>query len=176
MKFKQLLKKIEPINENSGEHTFGGGLFIGDPQAPTKPSPLTDKGTFNLKLPRSIDAINAMLYGLSQRDYIDPDNVLNVVKQKLNLFGIDFEYKSAVLDGENTYKLYQYGSPYIGVYGQNPYEDINKTGFKQGDGISDKLGHGLKLVATVIKQPNSLRKVQMIIVPDVGSNENCGCM
>jgi len=176
MKFKQLLQKIEPLNENSGEQTFGGGLFIGDPQAPRTPSPLTDKGTFNLKLPRSIDAINSLLYGLSQKDYIDPDSILNVVKEKLNHFGLDFEYKSVLQDGENSYKLIQYGSPQLGVYGQNPYDDVNKKGFSQGDGISEKLGYGLKLVASVIKQPNSLRKVQMVIVPDSGSDENCGCM
>jgi hypothetical protein len=176
MKFKQLLQKLEPINENSGEQTFGGGLYIGDPQAPKMPSPLTDKGTFNLKLPRSIDAINALLFGLSQRDYIDPDSILNVVKQKLNHFGLDFEYNNILQDGENSYKLYQYGSPYIGVYGTTPFDDINKKGFSQGDGISEKLGHGLKLVASVIKQPNHLRKVQLVIVPDMGSDENCGCM
>ena len=175
MKFKQLLKKIEPLNENSGEQTFGGGLFIGDPQAPRMPSPLTDKGTFNLKLPRSIDAINSLLYGLSQREYVDPDGILNIVKEKLNHFGLDFEYKTMLQDGENSYKLYQYGTPYLGVYGQNPYDDVNKKGFNQGDGISEKLGYGLKLVATIIKQPNSLRKVQMVIVPDSGSDENCGC-
>ena len=175
MKFKTLLSKITTLSENSGEHTMGGGLFIGDPQAPRTPSPLTDKGTFNLKLPRSIDAINSLLYGLSQRDYVDPDSILNVVKEKLNHFGLDFKYEARLQDGENSYKLYQYGSPYLGVYGQNPYEDINKTGFNQGDGISEKMGHGLKLLATVIKQPNSLRKVQMVIVPDMSSNENCGC-
>jgi hypothetical protein len=177
MKFKQLLQKLEkPIMENSGEHTNGGGLFIGDPNAPTLPSALTDKGTFNIKLPRSLDAINALLYGLSQKDYIDPDSVLNIVKQKLNHFGFDFEYKNALNDGENTFKLFQYGSPQLGVYGQNPYEDVNKTGFSQGDGIKDKLGHGLNLSVNIVKQPNMLRKVQLIIVPDNGGDENCGCM
>jgi hypothetical protein len=175
MKFKQLLSKIQTVNENSGEQTFGGGLFIGDPQAPKMPSPLTDKGTFNLQLTRSIDAINALLYGLSQRDYIDPDLVLNKVKEKLNHFGLDFEYKNRLQDGENLFKLYQYGSPYLGVYGQNPYEDVNKTGFKQGDGIKEKLGHGLNLSVNIIKQPNMLRKVQLIIVPDMGGDSSCGC-
>jgi hypothetical protein len=177
MKFKQLLKKLEePLFENSGEHTMGGGLFIGDPTAPQLPSTLTDKGTFNLKLPYSLDAINALLHGLSQRDYIDPDSVLNVVKQKLNHFGLDFEYKSSLQDGENTFKLVQYGSPQLGVYGQNPYEDINKKGFSQGDGLTEKLGHGLDLSVNVMKQPNMLRKVVMIIVPSMGGSENCGCM
>ena len=175
MKFKELLQQTGPITENSGEQTFGGGLFIGDPQDPKMPSALTDKGTFNIQLPRSIDAINALLYGLSQRDYIDPDHVLNVVKQKLNHFGFDFQQQNALQDGDNVIKLYQYGSPYLGVYGQNPYDDVNKTGFSQGDGIKEKLGHGLSLVASVVKQPNMLRKVQMVIVPDMTGEPGCGC-
>ena len=32
MKFKQLLTKINVLQENAPEHTFGGGLYIGDPQ------------------------------------------------------------------------------------------------------------------------------------------------
>lgn len=176
MKFKQLIKKLQPLVENSGEQTFGGGLFIGDPSAPQLPSTLTDKGTFNIQLPRSIDAINALLFAFSQRDYVDPDHVLNIIKQKLNHFGFDFKMQTALQDGQNLIKLYQYGSPYIGVYGQNPYDDVSKKGFAQGDGISDKLGHGLNLSVTVIKQPNMLRKVQFMIVPAMGDSEDCGCM
>jgi len=179
MKFKQLLNKISVIQENAPEHTNGGGLYIGDPQNADKGSALTDKGTFNIQLPRSIDAINAMLYGFSTRDYIDPDGVLAVVKQKLNHFGFDFEYKNALQDGDNVFYLVQYGSPQLGVYGQNPYDDVNEKGFKQGDGIKEKLGHSLALVVTVTKQPNSLRKVNMVIAPSddspVNSGADCGC-
>jgi len=175
MKFKQLLQKTGPITENSGEQTFGGGLFIGDPNAPRTPSPLTDKGTFNINLPRSLDAINSLLYGLSQKDYIDPDQVLNIVKQKLNHFGFDFQYKNALPDGETLIKLYQYGSPYIGVYGMTPHKDVNKEGFSS-DGIEEKLGYGLNLMVNIVKQPNFLRKVQLMIVPATGGNEDCGCM
>ena len=99
MKFKELLQIIGPIYENSGEHTEGGGLFIGDPSAPRLPSTLTDKGTFNIKLPRSLDAINALLYAMGQKDFVDPDSVLNVVRQKLNHFGFDFQYTSYRLAG-----------------------------------------------------------------------------
>lgn len=176
MKFKQLLQITGPIYENSGEQTFGGGLYIGDPQAPTKPSPLTDKGTFNIKLPRSLDAINALLYGLGQKEYIDPDSVLNIVKQKLNHFGFDFQYLNSFPDGETLIKLYQYGSPYIGVYGMTPHQDVNETGFSS-DGIKEKLGHGLNLRVNIVKQPNMLRKVELMIVPAIDSeNSDCGCM
>lgn len=175
MKFKQLLQYTGPITENSGEQTFGGGLFIGDPQAPRMPSPLTDKGTFNIKLPRSLDAINALLYGLSQKDYIDPDQVLNMVKEKLNHFGFDFQYKNSLPDGETMIKLYQYGSPYIGVYGMTPHQNVDEVGFSS-DGIKEKLGHGLNLSVNIIKQPNMLRKVMMMIVPaNNGETEDCGC-
>lgn len=182
MKFKNLLNKISDLKENSGEHTEGGGLYIGDPQGSFAPSPLTDKGTFNLQLPRHIDAINSMLYGLSCKDYIDPDGVLSVVKQKLNHFGLDFlAPKKSIPDGVSMYDLVQYGSPQLGVYGQNPYDDVNKKGFKQGDGIKEKLGHSLSLKVEVVKQPNHLRRVGLLIVPiesselQMGSENGCGC-
>jgi len=182
MKFKTLFKTISNLVENAGEHTFGGGLFIGDPQGKLGQSPLTDKGTFNLQMPRHIDAINAMLYTFSSRDYIDPDSVIGVVKQKLNLMGLDFETpKKTLSDGLTTFELVQYGSPQLGVYGQNPYDDVNKKGFKQGDGIKEKLGYSLGLNIDIQKQPNHLRKVSMVIVPTETSSYNtnldhdCGC-
>lgn len=179
MKFKQLLTKLDILNENAPEYTEGGGLYIGDPQHANKGSALSNKGTFNIKLPNSLDAINAMLYGLSTREYIDPDGVLAVVKQKLNHFGFDFASKPNLQEGENVFPLVQYGSPHLGVYGQNPYEDINKTGFKQGDGIKEKLGHSLSLVVTVTKQPNFLKKINMVIAPSdtfiQKDGADCGC-
>ena len=183
MKFKQLLGKITTIVENAPEHTEGGGLYIGDPQGRLGNSALTDKGTFNLKLPHSIDAINAMLHSFSNKDYIDPDGITSVVKQKLNHFGLDFMCGNKLADGENAFELVQYGSPQLGIYGQNPYQDVNKQGFKQGDGIKEKLGHSLKLVINSQRQPNGLRKVGIMIVPTETSSYNsgsvdsgCGCM
>jgi hypothetical protein len=179
MKFKQLLSKIESLQENAPEATFGGGLYIGDVGRGDQ-SALTNKGTFNLKLPHSIDAINALLSGFSMKDYIDPSSVIGVVKQKLNHFGLDFDHKNMEhSEGDNIhFKLFQYGSPQIGVYGQNPYDDVNKKGFKQGDGITEKLGHGLDLVASITKSPNGLRRLQLTIVPSISldSESDCGCM
>ena len=182
MKFKTLLKTITKLVENAGEQSVGDGLYS-DPRAPQGQSPLTDKGTFNLALPRQIDAINAMLYTFSSRDYINPDAVMSVVGQKLNLVGLDFaEPKMPLQDGVTTFELVQYGSPQLGVYGQNPYDDVNKAGFKQGDGIKEKLGHSLALQVTVTLQPNHLRKVSLVIVPTATSSYNmerdqngCGC-
>jgi hypothetical protein len=183
MKFKQLLGKINTIVENAPEQTFGGGLYIGDPQGARGQSPLTDKGTFNIKLPNSLDAINAMLYSFSNKDYIDPDGLSSVIKQKLNHFGFDFMCNGKLADGDNAYELVQYGSPQLGVYGQNPYQDVNKEGFRQGDGIKEKLGHSLKLHINVQRMPTGLRKVTAVIVPCETSSYNgdsigsdCGCM
>lgn len=180
MKFKSLLNKISNLQENAPEHTFGGGLYIGDPQNQNKGSALTDKGTFNIKLPNSLDAINAMLYGIASREYIDPYGVMAVVKQKLNHFGFDFKSGAELKEGPNMFELVQYGSPELGVYGQNPYDDVNKTGFSQGDGIKEKIGHSLALSVTVTKQPNHLKKLDIVIVPSDSSslngNSDCGCM
>ena len=78
-------------------------------------------------------------------------------------------------DGETKIKLYQYGSPYIGVYGVTPHANVDQTGFSQ-DGITEKLGYGLVLVVNVVKQPNYLRRVRMTIVPDNMVGSDCGCV
>jgi hypothetical protein len=183
MKFKQLLTKIQSLKENAPEASpGGGGLFVGGESQPK--SALTNKGTFNIKLPRSLDAINAMLQAFSSKDYVDPDEVIGIIKQKLNHFGFDFAHKNSLQDGDNTFQLVQYGSPQLGVYGQNPYDDVNEKGFKQGDGIKEKLGHSLDLLVNVQKGPNMLRKLNIMIVPavensirdvDNGTDPDCGC-
>ena len=176
MKFKELLTKIDSLQENAPEHTFGGGLFIGDP-GKGDTSALTDKGTFNIKLPHSVDAINALLSGFSMRDYIEPESVLPVVKQKLNHFGFDFDHRGMNMDGDSRFPLVQYGSTQLGVYGQNVYDDVNKKGFKQGDGIKEKIGHGLDLLASVTKSPSGLRRLQLTIVPSLSDDDqDCGCV
>lgn len=184
MKFKQLLSKIQNLQENAPEASHGGGgLFVGGEKVPT--SALSNKGTFNIKLPRSLDAINALLQAFSSKDYVDPDEVLGVVKQKLNHFGFDFEFKNSLQDGENIFQLVQYGSPQLGVFGQNPYDDVNEKGFNQGDGIKEKLGHSLDMVVNVQRGPNMLRKLNIMIVPavensirdvDNGVEPDCGCV
>lgn len=179
MKFKQLLNKISVIQENAPEHTEGGGIFIGDPQHANKGSVLSDKGTFNIRLPRSLDAINAMLFGMLSREYIDPDGLVPILKTKLNHFGFDFSAPKTLQDGQVVLPLVQYGSPSLGVYGQNPYDDVNKNGFSQGDGIKEKIGTSLGLYINVVKQPNYLRKVNIYIAPTsdspVNNGSDCGC-
>jgi hypothetical protein len=126
-----------------------------------------------------------MLAGFSAKDYIDPEGVLGVIKQKLNHFGLDYDSKKCHAvegqDGVHMFPLVQYGSPQLGVYGQNPYDDLHKKGFHQGDGISEKLGHGLGLTVSIQKNPNGLRKVHLLITPsepnhEVGEPSDCGCM
>ena len=72
----------------------------------------------------------------------------------------------------------------MGVYGQNPYDDVNKKGFKQGDGIKEKIGHSLDLLVNIQRGSNMLRKLTVMIIPadpnsirdvDNGVTPDCGC-
>jgi hypothetical protein len=59
---------------------------------------------------------------------------------------------------------------------QNPYDDVNKTGFLSRRWNQGKDGPWSQIFQSqFVKQPNMLRKVQMVIVPDMGGNNDCGC-
>jgi len=129
--FKELKQKIF----ESGEHTFGGGFgnsFYHDGAR----SAIKDygKGTFELDKEENIDRVNAFLNSFFNRTFSDYKPQLGVLKSKLNLIGLDFDYNknTELSKGPNSFELKRWG----GTFGKSPttpHDEFERTnGFPEG--------------------------------------------
>lgn len=119
----------------SGEHTFGGGFgnsFYHDGAR----SAYKDygKGTFDLCSDDNLNRVNSFLHAFFNRDFPDYGTQLGVLKTKLNLIGLDFDYdkNTKLREGSNNFELNRFG----GTFGKNldtPFEEFERTnGFEKG--------------------------------------------
>jgi len=171
MKFKELNRKLQRLQE-SGEHTEGGSLQAGDPLG-TNISAISDYGTHRLENDAMLDRVNAFLHAYSGKEFLDPDGALNVIKNKLNIIGLDFK-PTKLAQGVNILKLYQYGSPALGVFGvaKNLMTDFTKEPFSSTAGLEPAFDYNL--VVMVSKTPSYLVKFDMKVVKN-GEEVDCGC-
>jgi len=174
MKFKELNKKLRSIVESGGgEHTEGGSLQAGDPRYGSV-SALTDYGTFRLDNDAMLDRLNAFLHAYSGKEFLDVDGAMAVLKNKLNIIGVDFK-PTKVMVGQNLIKLYQYGAPGMGVFGvaKDLKTDLTKEPVSRTAGLDDSFDYSL--IVNVMKTPNHLMKLDMQIVRNGETTEDCGC-
>lgn len=173
MKFKELTNKIQNLQEmGGGEHTEGGSLQGGDPRNAGQ-SLLSNFGTHRLEHDAMLDRLNAFLAAYSGKEFLDPEGALSVLKNKLNIIGLDFK-PTRLAPGMNVFKLYQYGSPALGVFGihKNLQTDLTKEPFNSTAGLDESFD--INLVIMVEKTPNYLVKFNMKAVRS-GEEADCGC-
>ena len=155
-----------------GEHTEGGSLQGGDPRNSAKTA-LSDFGTHRLGNDAMLDRVNAFLHAYSGKEFLDPDGALAVIKNKLNIIGLDF--KPVKMDvGSNVIKLYQYGAPGLGVFGvaKDLKTDLTKEPFSKTAGLDPDFN--MDLVINVEKTPSHLIRFDMKVVRN-GEETDCGC-
>ena len=153
--FKELAENIG-LHE-SGEHTFGGGVqFPSD--TPREISAISDEGAHYIERKSQLNRINAFLDAFSRKEYIDPRGAMAMLRAKLNIAGLDFEFspKSIFSDeGTNTFPVTRFG----GTFGKSP--DIPFDEFEVTDGISDANdGKGFSLVINVTPTANGVSKIK----------------
>lgn len=173
MKFKELQKKIINLQEmGGGEHTEGGSLQGGDPRNAGN-SLLNDFGAHRLEHEKMVDRLNAFLHAYSGKEFLDPEGALAVLKNKLNIIGLDFQQTKLSL-GMNILKLYQYGAPGLGVFGvaKDLKTDLTKEPFSRTAGIDPAFD--MNLVINVEKTPSHLVRFNMKAVSS-GETSDCGC-
>lgn len=173
MRFKELQKKIINLQEmGGGEHTEGGSLQGGDPRSAGN-SLLTDYGAHRLDNDRMLDRLNAFLHAYSGKEFLDPDGALAVLKNKLNIIGLDFK-PTKIGIGMNIIKLYQYGAPGLGVFGvaKDLKTDFTKEPFSRTAGIDPNFD--VNLVLNVERTPSYLIRFNMKAVSS-GETSDCGC-
>jgi hypothetical protein len=164
-KFSQLKSKLM-----ESEYTEGGG-FNAAYDGTTSRSAASDFGIHRVEEPTQRARLNAFLQTFSQKDYLDPRTALALLRAKLNLAGLDFQFNPNVPlipDSEIVFPLTRFG----GTFGTTPTHDLSK-GFLETDGISEfNDGKGLALVMTVTREgANGLFKFNMRIEETEGEME-----
>lgn len=103
-----------------------------------------ERGAFNFANPEYLDGLNFYLHQLSKSPYLNPYGILQQVRGKLNLIGLDFD-KPLFVGDKGVVAM-----PLKGWGGRTGYLD-NKGTIGTDDGISHILPGGLKIVFTFEK-------------------------
>jgi hypothetical protein len=157
-KFKELAEQIGLYED---EHTFGGGVQF--PSAtPREISATSDEGAYYIQRKSQLNRINAFLDAFSRKEYIDPRGALAMLRAKLNITGLDFEFNKGTNfneEGQNVFPVTRFG----GTFGKSldtPHDEFETT-----DGISDyNDGKGFSLVIDVVPTANGVMKLNAKLV------------
>ena len=171
--FKELTKSL---NLHEMEYTEGGALG-GSLSAPGGGNSIhSDEGVHRIELNSQKKRIGAFLTAFGRKEYLDPKAALGILRSKLNIIGLDFDFNStksecemAIETGEPmVYQLTRFG----GVFGTAPDHDLLKNGFINSDGISDaRNGVGLNIVINLSETPNGLYKIETSLEDRVDETE-----
>ena len=140
--FKQLKQQIV----ESGEHTFGGGF--GDTFVTTRGNSAVKaygKGVFELDSEDNIDRVNAFLKTFYSKPLDDYKTNVGVLKSKLNLLGLDFDYdrNTQIQKGSNSFELKRF----CGSFGKSPttpHDEFETTnGFPEGQSYKLNMNIGI---------------------------------
>jgi len=152
--FKELANKIGLYE--SGEHTFGGGVQFPS-GTPREISAISDEGAHYIERKSQLNRINAFLDAFSRKEYIDPRSAMAMLRAKLNIAGLDFEFTPTSnfnAEGANRFPITRFG----GTFGKSldtPFDEFEVT-----DGISDANdGKGFSLVVNVSPTANGVSKI-----------------
>lgn len=168
--FKELTNSLnlhEMVNLNEMEYTEGGG--VQNPSAsPRELSIHSDEGVHRVELESQRKRIGAFLTAFGRKEYLDPKAALSILRSKMNVIGLDFNFSPNKTNCENSirsgealvYRLTRFG----GVFGTAPDHDLLKNGFINSDGISDaRNGVGLNIIINIEETPNGLYKLNVEI-------------
>jgi len=155
-KFKDLANNIGLYE--SGEHTAGGGVQF--PSAtPREISAISDEGVHNIQLKSQLNRINAFLSAFSRKEYMDVRGALGMLRAKLNIAGLDFDFKPNAAEqvnqeGTHMFPINRFG----GTFGKTldtPFDEFETT-----DGIAEyNNGKGFNLVVDVEVTSNGAYKI-----------------
>lgn len=145
------MKKFQELKQKliESENTEGGG-FNAAYDGTTSRSATSDFGVHRVEDPTQRARLNAFLQTFSQKDYLDPRTAIALLRAKLNLAGLDFQFNPNVPlipDAEIRFPLTRFG----GTFGQSVSHDLS-TGFEETDGISEfNGGRGLEIVMMITR-------------------------
>lgn len=163
-KFKELKQRLF-----ESENTETGALG-GFPAEKSTRSAHSDYGVHRIEAEQELQRIQAFLTAFTGREYLDPRAALSLMRVKLNLTGLDFDFTNKTdlpVDQPIKLQLKRFG----GTWGTTPTHDISK-GFQVTDGVEETLG-GDHLAIMVIIKPSDTGlyrlEAQIIRYGDEGS-------
>lgn len=156
------------------EYVEGGALG----QWPTPDSTRSasdDVGIHQIQKNSQVQKLQAFLHAFTGREYLDPRAALSLMRVKLNLAGLDFDFTNKTnldVNKPQYFVIKRFG----GTFGTTPDHDLSK-GFKVTDGVEDILGGDhLALAINIIEAESGLYKMNVKIVrykdnPEQGETE-----
>jgi len=157
---------------NEGENTEGGAL--GGYPAQNVQSAQSDFGIHRIESTEQVQRIQAFLSAFTGREYLEPRAALSLMRVKINLAGLDFEFNSKTpinVGVVNYLKLTRFG----GTFGTTPDHDLLKDGFKVTDGVEDTLdGDHLAIALGIEEAPSGLYKMTASVMRYSGDNPEMG--
>lgn len=156
------MKSFQELKNNllEAENTEGGG-FNAAYDGTTSRSAASDFGIFRIENQTQRQKLQAFLNVFGNRDYLDPRSAMALLRAKLNLAGLDFDFHpkvELVTNAEMRFPVTRFG----GTFGTSPQHDLSK-GFEKTDGIAQfNGGKGLDLVVMITNNgQNGLFKFQL---------------
>jgi hypothetical protein len=108
----------------------------------------------NIEKPEVLERVNAFVGAIADKEYINPEHAVSILREKLSRIGLTFENVKFEGDkGSITVALTQFGGRYGKTPSTKPEDVIND------DGISHRKEGGLKLEFNFEKLNNNTSKV-----------------
>ena len=157
------MKKFKQLKQQLNEDAYMDGGALGQWPTPNSTrSAFSDFGVHRVEHDEQLKRIQAFLHAFTGREYLEPRAALSLLRVKLNLAGIDFDFsnKTKIETGTSmSFKLKRFG----GVFGKSPTTPHNE--FETTDGFDGILnGDHLLLTVTLEEAPSGLYKLNARII------------
>ena len=138
-RYKELRKQLQESELQDG------GALGGFPKDRGSRSAFSDYGVYRVENEEQLRRIQAFIKSFTDRDYLEPRAALSLLRVKLNLAGLDFEFNAKTdikFNQPIVFKLTRFG----GTFGTSPTHDLSK-GFEVTDGLESPIN----LIITIVK-------------------------
>jgi hypothetical protein len=156
-KFKQLKQQLM-----ESENLDGGALGQWPTNGPT--SAHSDYGVHRIESEEQVQRLQAFINTFMKRDFLEPRAALSLLRVKLNLAGMDFDFNNkteVTAEKPMFFQLKRFG----GTFGVTPEHNLMTQPFQVTDGIEDSLnGDHLGLSIDMKETESGLYKLKGLIV------------
>jgi len=161
------MKKYKELKTQLNENELAdGGALGGYPHNKNSRSAFSDYGVHRTENPEQLQRLQAFLNAFTSREYLEPRSALSLLRVKLNLAGLDFDFhgKTDVKFGQTmSFPLKKFG----GTFGTSPTHDLS-NGFEVTDGFD---GNSLTLVITIRESDSGLYMLDAKLIGGGDSSE-----